>query len=414
MKTIEQQCKLAFEASIDWAIASTELKNKALLALIRELRVHETIILEANTADMDAARASGISEALLDRLLLTPERIESMAQGLETILRLNDPIGQIIEGWTRPNGIVIKKTRVPLGVVGIIYEARPNVTADVVGLALKSGNTIVLRGSSSAYRSNRAIVTVFESALKQVGLNSEGIQLLEDTSRESVTEFVSMRQYLSVMIPRGGADLIQRVVKESKVPTIETGVGNCHVFVDQTADLKKAIAIILNGKVQRPSVCNSLETLLIHEAVAEPFLPQIAEVLIQAGVELRGCPKTKTILPQVKEATPSDWETEYLALILAVKVVSGVNEAITHIRQFGTQHSELILSNDYANIELFKRKVDAAAVLVNASTRFVDGSEFGFGAELGISTQKLHARGPMGLNELSTVKYIVEGDGQTR
>ena len=375
---------------------------------------NEQRILTENEKDVAEGISAGLSAALIDRLRLTPERIMGMAEGLRVIADLRDPIGEITDGWVRPNGLQISRQRVPLGVVGIIYEARPNVTVDAIGLCIKTGNAVVLRGSSSAYRSNRVITEVVVAAAAEAGIPANAIQLLEDTSRDGVLVFVRMKRYLNLVIPRGGASLIQNVVENATVPSIETGVGNCHIFVDQSADLDQALSIILNAKVQRPSVCNACETVLVHETVSKSFLPRLGEALRESSVLVRGCRVTQDHIPFAEAATEDDWASEYLDLTLAVKVVSSVEDAVAHIRQFGTLHSEAILSNDFESIRYFTSRVDAAAVLVNASTRFVDGGEFGFGAEMGISTQKLHARGPMGLTELTTTKYVILGNGQIR
>ena len=411
---IEQQCKEAYVASKAMAVATTRQKNQALKGMAKALLEDQYLILEANGHDLEKGRASGLSVSLLDRLALNEERLSTMAQALEMMAGLTDPIGEILSGWTVPSGLNISKIRVPLGVVGIIYEARPNVTADAVGLCIKTGNGVVLRGSSTAYASNLAICQSLIRGQEAAGLPVGAIQLLSDVSREGVTTFVQMKAYLSVIIPRGGADLIQSVVQSATVPTIETGVGNCHIFVDASADLEKARAIIINAKAQRPSVCNACEKVLVHQAIAERFLPMIWEDLQKVGVEVRGCDQTKQVITGVTLATSDDWGREYLDLILAIKVVSSLSEAIDHIGQYGTQHTEAILTRDLLSAQRFQASIDAAAVVVNASTRFTDGGEFGFGAEVGISTQKLHARGPMGLPELTTYKYLVVGQGQVR
>lgn len=414
MQTIAAQCEQAYQASRVLASLSTEVKNKALTLMSQAVLAHQDAILSANAQDVAAAQAQNFSAALIDRLTLTPKRLSDIAASIQVIEALPDPVGEILGGSTRPNGLRITKIRVPLGVVGIIYEARPNVTADAVALCVKTGNAVVLRGSSTTYRSNLAIATVLKEAAAQAGFPKDAIQLLEDVSREGVKEFVKLKQFLSVIIPRGGADLIQNVVSTSFVPTIETGVGNCHIFVDKAANLDQAIPLILNAKVQRPSVCNSCETVLIHRDIAVLFLPQLCASLEKNGVEIRGCAETCQLYPGAKPAIQQDWEVEFLDLIIAVKIVADVQEAIAHIHTYGTKHSEAILSQNLQAVTQFQQQVDAAAVLVNASTRFVDGGEFGFGAEMGISTQKLHARGPMGLPELTTYKYLVLGDGHTR
>ncbi|MBQ2432090.1 MAG: glutamate-5-semialdehyde dehydrogenase, partial [Peptococcaceae bacterium] len=336
------------------------------------------------------------------------------SKGLKQIVELPDPVGEIIESFDRPNGLHISKVRVPMGVIGIIYESRPNVTADAAALCLKSGNAVMLRGSGDAIESNKKIAAVLSSAAERAGIPHGAIQLIEDTTRETANEMMRLNEYLDVLIPRGGAGLIQNVVKNATVPVIETGVGNCHIYVDETADLQMAVDIIMNGKVQRPGVCNATESLLVHKNIAEKLLPMAAEQLLNAGVELRGCAETMGYVAQCKTATNEDYATEFHSLILSVKVVESMDEAILHIRQYGTKHSEVIVTNDYTNARKFQQMVDAAVVYVNASSRFSDGFQFGFGAEIGISTQKLHARGPMGLKALTSYKYIVNGDGQVR
>jgi glutamate-5-semialdehyde dehydrogenase len=413
MKSISIQCEAAYKTKQTLAKLPTATKNAAIAAMAAALIAEQSTILTANAEDIALGVETGLSAALRDRLRLTSERIQGIADSLLSIHDLQDPIGDSIQGWQRPNGIRISQIRVPLGVVGMIYEARPNVTADAIGLCIKTGNAVVLRGSSSAYRSNRAMVTVMNAAAVAAGIPDGAIQLLEDCSREGVQTFVKMTDYLDLVIPRGGAGLIQEVVQHATVPAIETGVGNCHIFVDADADHDQALAIIHNAKTQRPSVCNSAETLLVHRDIAAVFLPKLA-IHLGNTVSLRGCSQTCQILPTAMPATDADWDTEYLDLILAIRVVDDVHTAVTHIAQHGTLHSEAILSNNYSHIQLFIQSVDAAAVLVNASTRFVDGGEFGFGAEIGISTQKLHVRGPMGLLSLTTGKYVVEGNGQIR
>lgn len=412
--SIESQCSQAFHAWPELAICNTIQKNKALETMAKAILAQQDLILSENQKDLDNGKIAGLSESLLDRLRLTPKRLEDISASFITIRDLPDPIGEVLSGWTQPNGLKISKIRVPLGVIGIIYEARPNVTADAIGLCIKTGNAVVLRGSSTAFHSNQAIAEVLKIAIKSVGLPEAVIQLLQDTSRESVKQFLTMNRYLSVIIPRGGAGLIQMAIAEATVPVIETGIGNCHVYVDQFADLEKARSIILNAKVQRPSVCNAAETLLVHTSVANDFLPNAIAELRANGVEIRGCDQTRKIVPSIKSATEDDWKTEFLDLILAVKVVDSIESAIRHIQQYGSHHSEAIISDSVSAIQLFQIQVDAAAILINASTRFTDGGEFGFGAEMGISTQKLHARGPMGLPELTSYKYIVEGNGHIR
>lgn len=410
----KQKALKAREAASVLAGLSTAVKDAALLEMASALLENQQAVLDANAQDVAAGRARGLSEALVDRLSLNPKRIEAMAEGLRQVASLPDPVGSIVAGWTRPNGLVIQKVRVPLGVVGCIYEARPNVTVDVVGLCLKSGNSTVLRGGSEAINSNTALVNVLRAAVAKAGVPEDAIQLITSTDRAEAQAMMRLNGIIDVLVPRGGAGLIRTVVETATVPVIETGVGNCHTYVDASADLVMAEEVAYNAKVQRCSVCNAMETLLVHKDVASAFLPRIAQRYEKAGVELRGCPRTRELLPQAKEATEEDWYTEYLALILAVKVVDSLDEAIAHINKYGSKHSEAIITNDYKAARRFTEQVDAAAVYVNASTRFTDGFEFGMGAEVGISTQKLHARGPMGLEALTSTKFVVWGDGQIR
>ncbi len=393
---------------------STEMKNKALLQMAEALLSRKEVILEQNGLDRKDGAEKGLSSALMDRLTLTESRIEEMAQGLREVAALPDPVGEIVEGWRLPNGLEIQKLRVPIGVIGIIYEARPNVTVDAAGLCVKSGNAVILRGSSSAINSNRVLTDIIAKAAEDAGLPADSIQLIPLTDRESAKELMRLHGYVDVLIPRGGKGLISTVVEESSVPVIETGEGNCHTFVDYTADLDMATKIIINAKCQRPGVCNAMETLLVHRDVAEAFLPRIVKELRDKGVEIRGCELSRKIVTDLKPATEEDWYTEYLDLILAVKVVDGLEEAIEHINKYGTKHSEAILTNDYRSARKFVNGVDSADVYVNASTRFTDGNQFGLGAEIGISTQKLHARGPMSLRELTTTKFVIYGEGQIR
>ncbi|GAA0371627.1 glutamate-5-semialdehyde dehydrogenase [Alkalibacterium iburiense] len=396
------------------AQASTQDKNNVLLEMAESLLQDKQTILDANTKDTDTAKEAGITETLLDRLTLSEERIESMANGLKDMVQLPDPIGLVDSMWTNEAGLKIGKQTVPLGVVGIIYEARPNVTSDAAGLCFKSGNAVILRGGKEAFHSNLAIVNSLRRALKKCDMPEAAIQLVEDTSRESSHEMMRLNRYIDVLIPRGGAGLIQAVVENATVPIIETGTGNCHVYIDKTADREMAKDIIVNAKTSRPSVCNAVETLLVHESMAESILPLIEKELTAWDVELRADEKASQFLEKAVPATELDWETEYLDYILAVKVVSSLDEAISHINQYSTGHSESIVTNDYQSSQRFHKEVDSAAVYVNASTRYTDGFEFGFGAEIGISTQKLHARGPMGLEELTSSKYIIFGNGQIR
>ena len=411
MQHVKEKAQKAKYASAKLAYMGIAEKNKVLLGIAKALKENTDYILEENRKDLENGKNKGTSRALLDRLALSPQRIEGMASGLEGVAKLDDPVGEVLGTVRRPNGLYIGKKRVPLGVVGIIYEARPNVTSDAMGLCIKTGNAVVLRGGSDAINSNLAIVKVAEEAAYSAGLPQGAIQLIDDTSREAATYMMGLNGLIDVLIPRGGAGLIQSVVKNATVPVIETGVGNCHIYADDSADLGMALEIINNAKTSRPSVCNAAETLLVHQAIAKDFLPMVLEKL--ANVELRGCEKTRAVI-DVKDATDDDYYTEYLDYILAVKVVESLDEAIDHINQYGTKHSEAIVTSCYQNAETFLERVDAAAVYVNASTRFTDGEEFGFGAEIGISTQKLHARGPMGLKELTTIKYIIRGNGQIR
>ncbi len=412
---LTQMGKKAKAAARVLSTAPARLKNAALLGMADALVRESASILQANQMDLEAGRAAGMTKSLLDRLSLSPGRIEGMADGLRQVAAFQDPIGKVDGGTIHPNGMQILKTRVPLGVVGMIYEARPNVTADAAGLCLKSGNAVILRGGKEAIHSNMAIASVMREAIGETGLSKDSIQLVEDTTRASATAMMQLNGYLDVLIPRGGAGLIRAVVEHATVPVIETGVGNCHVYIDFEADLEMAAQIVCNAKTSRPSVCNACETLLVHKAVAEKALPMVESLLSQHNVELRGCGVTRFILGDtVKEATDEDYATEFSDYILAVKVVGSFQEAVDHIAQYSSGHSECIVTRNYENARRFTEQVDAAAVYVNASTRFTDGGEFGMGAEIGISTQKLHARGPMGINELTSVKFVVFGDGQIR
>lgn len=414
MTTLEQMGQAAKKASQFLSIASTEQKNEALKAMAKSLEQSIPIILEANEKDINAAKLAGTRAALIDRLLLTEERIYGMSKGITDIIQLSDPIGSILDEYDRPNGLHIQKIRVPLGVIGIIYEARPNVTSDAAALCLKSGNVTILRGGKEAIQSNIAVATALRNGLKTVGFPEDCIQLVQNTSRDSANELMHLNEYLNVLIPRGGAGLIRSVVANATVPVIETGIGNCHVYVDKDANLEIAKNIIVNAKTSRPSVCNAAETLLIHQDIAVKGLPLLAKALKEKNVELRGDHQVLKIIDNATAATDKDWSTEYGDYILAVKVVSSLEEAIQHINQFGTGHSECIVTENTNAANQFSSQIDAAAVYVNASTRFTDGGEFGMGAEIGISTQKLHARGPMGLQELTSYKYIVTGNGQIR
>lgn len=405
-------CKKAREASFALANAGT-VKNDALVNIREQLMLDAQEIISENSKDIENAKAKGISDAMLDRLTLTKERIGAIASAVLKVKALPEVLDNG-EVFTRPNGLEIKKVSVPLGVVGIIYEARPNVTVDAAVLCIKSGNAVVLRGGSEAICSNLALCKSIKTALVKTGLPAECVQVLSDTSRETASALMKMNGYIDVLIPRGGAGLIKTVVQNATVPVIETGAGNCHVYVDDSADLEKAVNIIDNAKTQRPSVCNAAENLLVHEAVAGKFLPMMKDRLDKKNVELRGCEKTCKVLDGIKKATDEDFYTEYNDYILSVKVVSDVKEAVSHINEHSTKHSEAIITENMANADYFTKNIDSAAVYVNASTRFTDGEEFGFGAEIGISTQKLHARGPMGLKALTTVKYIITGNGQIR
>lgn len=406
--------KKAKEASYELSIVSTNEKNNGLLKISEALISRCDEILEENKKDLDKAMEKGTSKAMLDRLKLDRERVIGISNAVADVVKLDDPIGEVTSMFKRPNGLRIGVQRVPLGVVGIIYEARPNVTADAAALCLKTGNAVILRGGSEAINSNLKIVEVISEALKEAGLPEGSVQILEDTSRETATEFMRLNDYLDVLIPRGGAGLIKAVVNNATVPVIETGVGNCHIYIDSEADIPMGVDIIVNAKTSRPAVCNAAEKLLVHKDIAKEFLPIAIKALKEKGVEIRGCEKTKAIVSDINDATSEDWGKEYLDYILGVKVVESLDEAISHINKYGTKHSESIVTKNYFNSEKFLQRIDAAAVYVNASTRFTDGGEFGFGAEIGISTQKLHARGPMGLKELTTSKYIIYGNGQTR
>lgn len=397
------------------ATASTAEKNAALAAISAALRESIDVILDSNEADLIAARENGMSEAMQDRLRLTADRINGIADGVDDVIKLEDPIGEVISGSVRPNGMSITKVRVPLGTIAIIFESRPNVTVDAAVLCLKSGNAVILRGGKEAFNSNRCLCSIMRSALAKVGFPEDLIQFVEDTSREVSNELMRCSDYIDVLIPRGGAGLIRACKQNATVPVIETGTGNCHVFVDETADLPMAVSIVNNGKTRRVSVCNAVESLLVHENIAEEFLPMIKAKLDEKHVEIRGCERTKAILgDSVVPATEEDYATEFLDYIISVKVVKSLDEAIAHIDRYTTHHSECIVTNDLANAERFQKEIDAAAVYVNVSTAFTDGGMFGLGAEIGISTQKLHARGPMGLRELTSMKFLIGGNGQIR
>lgn len=401
-------------ASHKLCVTDTKTKNKALTAIADALVENSAIITEANQIDIDNAIKNGISKAMTDRLKLDNLRIAAMADGIRQVAALDDPIGSIIKEWIRPNGLKITQKRVPMGVIAIIYEARPNVTADACALCLKSSNTVILRGGSEAINSNKAIVKIMQDAAYSNGICEGSINLIEDTSREAATGLMKLNGYVDMLIPRGGQGLIKAVVENATVPVVETAAGNCHIYIDDDCDFEMAKNIVLNAKVSRPSVCNAVETLLINEKILPDFLPLISKSLIENGVEIRACGKCREILPELKPADENDWYTEYNDYIIAVKAVKNTDEAISHINKYNTGHSEAIVTNNKAHADKFLNEVDAAAVYVNASTRFTDGFEFGFGAEIGISTQKMHARGPMGLEQLTSVKYTVHGNGQIR
>lgn len=404
----------AKQAATSLLAADTAKKNEALAAIADGLEAHSEAILAANELDMKAAVTNGVPSIMMDRLRLTADRIHQMANGVRQVIDLEDPIGQRLDHFMRPNGLAITKVCVPLGVIAIIYEARPNVTVDAAALTLKTGNAVILRGGKEAMASNRCMVDVIRQSLASVGLPEDAVQLVTITDREAVGPLLTLREYIDVVIPRGGAGLIKRIVTESSIPVIETGSGVVHVFVDESADAAKAVPIVVNAKVQRPSVCNAAETLLVHRLAAPTLLPKIAEALLAKNVRLIGDSRVRSLLPSVEGATEASWATEYNDLIMNVKIVDSIDDAIAHINHYGTKHSECIVTEDKANAAQFQRDVDASTVYVNASTRFTDGFEFGFGAEIGISTQKLHARGPMGLPALTSYKYVVTGDGQVR
>lgn len=412
--TVQQLGQNAKGCAAQINTASTADKNRVLSVIAEELEAGVEQILTENKKDITTAREMGIPETMIDRLMLDEGRIGGIADAVRTLIDLDDPVGVVERGFTRPNGLVIHKTRVPLGVIGIIFESRPNVSVDAATLCLKAGNAVILRGGKEAIHSNRALVGIMRRALEKCGFDPNVIQLVDDTSRESANQMMKLSGFIDVLIPRGGRGLIQAVVQNATVPVIETGTGNCHIYVDKAADLAMAADIVYNAKTSRPSVCNAAESLLVHEAVAQEFLPMVKQRLDEKGVQLFGCAKTRSILEGIQEATEEDYAAEYLDYKMSVKVVASVEEAVEHIRIYSTHHSDCIVTNDLAASELFTRSVDSAAVYVNASTRFTDGGEFGFGAEIGISTQKLHARGPMGLNELTSVKYVVHGNGQIR
>lgn len=411
---VQAKAQAAKQAAAKLAVTSTAVKNAALLAMAAALEAQQSEILAANERDMTAAAAKGMKSSMLDRLKLTAERISGMADGLRQVAGLADPVGNVIDGKTLPNGLHITKIRVPLGVIGIIYEARPNVTADAAGLCLKSGNAVILKGGSEAMESNKTVAAILAQAAEGAGIPAGSIQFIDTSDRQAVQDLIHMNGLVDVVIPRGGAGLIQAVVRNASVPVIETGAGVCHTYVDKDADVEMAMKIAFNAKVQRPSVCNAMETLLVHKDIADKFLPMMLMMYNSSAVEIRGDKAVQEYSGQVHPATEEDWSTEYGDLRLSVKIVDSIEEAMEHIAKYGTGHSECIVTNNYQAAQLFQYTVDAAAVYVNASTRFTDGNEFGFGAEIGISTQKLHARGPMALPELTSTKYLINGNGQVR
>ena len=411
---VKAKAQAAKQAAAKLAVTSTAVKNAALLAMAAALEAQQAEILAANERDMTAAASKGMKSSMLDRLKLTAERISGMADGLRQVAGLADPVGNVIDGKTLPNGLHITKIRVPLGVIGIIYEARPNVTADAAGLCLKSGNAVILKGGSEAMESNKTVAAILAQAAESAGIPAGSIQFIDTSDRQAVQDLIHMNGLVDVVIPRGGAGLIQAVVRNASVPVIETGAGVCHTYVDKDADVEMAMKIAFNAKVQRPSVCNAMETLLVHKDIADKFLPMMLMMYNSSAVEIRGDEAVQEYSGQVHPATEEDWSTEYGDLRLSVKIVDSIEEAMAHIAKYGTGHSECIVTNNYQAAQLFQYTVDAAAVYVNASTRFTDGNEFGFGAEIGISTQKLHARGPMALPELTSTKYLINGNGQVR
>lgn len=411
---VKAKAQAAKQAAAKLAVTSTAVKNAALLAMATALEAQQSEILAANERDMTAAAAKGMKSSMLDRLKLTAERISGMADGLRQVAGLADPVGNVIDGKTLPNGLHITKIRVPLGVIGIIYEARPNVTADAAGLCLKSGNAVILKGGSEAMESNKTVAAILAQAAEGAGIPAGSIQFIDTSDRQAVQDLIHMNGLVDVVIPRGGAGLIQAVVRNASVPVIETGAGVCHTYVDKDADVEMAMKIAFNAKVQRPSVCNAMETLLVHKDIADKFLPMMLMMYNSSAVEIRGDEAVQEYSGQVHPATEEDWSTEYGDLRLSVKIVDSIEEAMAHIAKYGTGHSECIVTDNYQAAQLFQYTVDAAAVYVNASTRFTDGNEFGFGAEIGISTQKLHVRGPMALPELTSTKYLINGNGQVR
>jgi glutamate-5-semialdehyde dehydrogenase len=411
---IKKICQKAKEASVEMAKQSSEAKNNALCRMAIALEANAEKILTANQVDVEAAKTKGLKAALLDRLALDQKKVQIMANELREVSALPDPIGTLLSSWTRPNGLIISQVRVPIGVVGIIYESRPNVTSDSAGICIKSGNAVILRGGSDALNSNVAIGDVLRDALAETNVPVDAVQVVNSPDRKDAEELMNMRGYIDVLIPRGGADLIKTVVEKSHIPVIETGTGNCHIYVEEDADLEKATPIVINAKCQRPGTCNAAEKLLVHSKIARQYLPVVITELRKNGVEVRGDLETSKIVPDVKAATEEDWGTEYLDLIICVKVVKNLTEAIMHINKYGTKHSDSILTTDFDKAMKFIKEIDSAVVYWNASTRFTDGNQFGLGAEIGISTQKLHARGPMSVQHLTTTKYVILGSGQIR
>lgn len=414
MSELTEKCTKARDAAFALISASSAVKDKALEAIAASLEDRAEEIIAANIIDIENAKNNGTRQAMIDRLTLTRERIQGIADGVRQVKSLNDPIGEVVKMWTRPNGLTIGQKRVPMGVIAIIYEARPNVTVDAAALCLKTSNACILRGGSEAINSNKAIMRIMQEAAYGAGIPEGAMNLIEDTSRETATELMKMNGYIDLLIPRGGKGLIKSVVENATVPVVETAAGNCHVYVDGDADLDMALNIVMNAKVQRPSVCNAAETLLVDSAAADRFIPMVFDALLEKNVEIRADKRAKEIYPNVNDACDEDYYTEYNDYIISVKIVDGIDEAIAHINKYNTKHSEAIVTNNYEHSQKFLNEVDAAAVYVNASTRFTDGFEFGFGAEIGISTQKMHARGPMGLESLTSVKYIIYGNGQVR
>ncbi|HEK9103904.1 glutamate-5-semialdehyde dehydrogenase [Bacillus pfraonensis] len=414
MNEVLEKGQKAKKIAGELVLKSTNQKNKALAAIAEQLIVETPYILKENKRDIEEGKAKGMSASILDRLMLNEQRIIDMTEGIRQLIDLRDPVGECVTAWERPNGLSIQEMRVPLGVVGMIYEARPNVTVDAATICLKTGNAVILRGSSSATYSNKAIVAVIHRALKQSSLPPESVQLIEDTSRDGAKQLFTLNEYLDVLIPRGGKQLIDTVVREASVPVLETGAGNCHIFIDETANKQMAFDIIINAKTQRPSVCNAIETIILHEKWAQRFGTELFSSLKERGVELHGDKKVLVMDSSIVTASEEDWGREFLSLTLAVKIVSSVEEAIDHINTYGSMHSEAIITENEENVSKFFTSVDAAALYHNASTRFTDGFEFGFGAEIGISTQKLHVRGPMGLSALTSTKYVIRGNGQIR